>query len=77
MFFAFYISMMLVVYGPAVIGYHLRYHQCWNRVDCVIFFALSDDSDDNTTDPVAALRKVTKERDELKKKLTIFSEYKN
>ncbi|XP_019113512.1 CD209 antigen-like protein C [Larimichthys crocea] len=33
------------------------------------------DSDDNTTDPVAALRKVTKERDELKKKLTIFTEY--
>ncbi|TKS68902.1 C-type lectin domain family 4 member M CD209 antigen-like protein 1 [Collichthys lucidus] len=41
----------------------------WNDVEC------EHDSDDNTTDPVAALRKVTKERDELNKKLTIFTEY--
>lgn len=46
-------------------------------MECVNLPALSDGSEDRTSDTEAIFKNGTKERDELKRKLTIFGEYKN
>ena len=42
---------------------------------CKSFCSLSDTTEDETSDTEAILKNVTKERDELKRKLTTFSKY--
>lgn len=46
-------------------------------IKCVNLSALSDSSEDRTSDTEAIFGTVTKDRDELKRSLTIFGEYKN